>query len=50
MTTIADDLPDPPKAKGESAAAKKAAKTLTIDPKLLERTLQYRNTNRQNPN
>ncbi len=42
-----DDLPEPTKVKGESAAAKKAAKPLAIDPKLLERALQNRNTNRE---
>ena len=45
-----DELP-PPKAKEKTAASKKQApKTFTIDPKLLERTLQNRNANRQSPN
>jgi hypothetical protein len=44
-----DDLPDPAQEKGETAAAKKSAKPLSIDPSLLEKALQYRNANRQKP-
>jgi hypothetical protein len=43
-----DDLP-PPKAKEKTGASKQSPKTFKLDPKLLERTLQYRNANRQNP-
>jgi len=45
-----DDLPDPPKRTAKAGAAKKTVKPVTIDPKLLERALQYRNGNRPNPN
>jgi hypothetical protein len=44
-----DELP-PPESKDKTDAKKKAPKTFTIDPKLLERTLQYRNANRQGQN
>ena len=44
-----DDMPEPPKKKAATGAAKAQAKPLTIDPKLLERALQYRNANRANP-
>jgi hypothetical protein len=44
-----DDMPKPPKGKPAGGAAKAQAKPLTIDPKLLERALQYRNGNRANP-
>ncbi len=45
-----DDLPDPPKRTTKAGAAKKRAKPVTLDPKLLERALQIRNANRPNPN
>jgi hypothetical protein len=45
----ADETP-PPKSKDNTDAKKRAPKTFTIDPKLLERTLQYRNANRQTQN
>ena len=41
-----DDAPAPPKAKSGTAAAKKPTKPLAIDPKLLERALQNRNSTR----
>jgi hypothetical protein len=44
-----DDLPLP-KPKGKTGDSKQPPKTFKLDPKLLERTLQYRNANRQNPN
>jgi hypothetical protein len=44
-----DDLP-PPKPKAKAGDSKQPPKTFKLDPKLLERTLQYRNVNRQNPN
>jgi hypothetical protein len=50
---VGDDDPDelpPPKSKDKTDARKRAPKTFTIDPKLLERTLQYRNANRQSQN
>jgi hypothetical protein len=45
----ADELP-PPKPKVKSGASNQAPKTFKLDPKLLERTLQNRNANRQNQN
>jgi hypothetical protein len=45
-----DDLPDPPKRTTKAGAAKKPAKPVTLDPKLLERALQNRNANRPSPN
>jgi hypothetical protein len=44
-----DDLP-PPKPKEKTGDSKQPPKTFKLDPKLLERTLQYRNANRPNPN
>jgi hypothetical protein len=44
-----DEMPKPPKGKAAAGAAKTQAKPLTIDPNLLERALQYRNGNRENP-
>ena len=44
-----EDLPPaPPKAK--TGDSKQPPKTFKLDPKLLERTLQFRNANRSNPN
>ncbi len=45
----ADLMPAAPKRKAAAGASKAKAKPLTIDPKLLERALQYRNSNRANP-
>jgi hypothetical protein len=47
-----DDDPDdlPPKPKAKTGDSKQPPKTFKLDPKLLERTLQYRNANRPNPN
>jgi hypothetical protein len=45
----ADDMPKPAKGKPAAGTAKTRAKPLTIDPKLLERALEYRNGNRPNP-
>jgi hypothetical protein len=45
----AELMPNPPKKKAATGAAKAQAKPLKIDPKLLERALQYRNANRANP-
>jgi hypothetical protein len=45
-----DELP-PPKAKQKAGESKTAApKNFRLDPQLLERALQNRNANRQNPN
>ncbi len=43
-----DNLPSTPQAKTATATAKKPAKPLAIDPKLLERALQNRNASRPN--
>ena len=42
-------LPAAPKKKVATGASKAKAKPVTIDPKLLERALQNRNSNRANP-
>ena len=42
-------LPAAPKKKAATGASKAKAKPVTIDPKLLERALQNRNSNRANP-
>jgi hypothetical protein len=44
-----DDLPAPSKGKAATGAAKKPAKSITIDPKILERALQLRNATRPGP-
>lgn len=46
---LEDHLPNPPKVKTTTGAAKAPAKPLKIDPNLLERALQYRNATRANP-
>ena len=48
MKTTTTTICRRPKAKAETTAKKKPAKPLAIDPKLLERALQYRNANRGN--
>ena len=45
----ADLMPETPKKKAASGVSKAKAKPVTIDPKLLERALQIRNSSRANP-
>ena len=45
-----DDLPTAQAQRQKPATRSKPAKPFKLDPKLLERTLQYRNANRPNPN